>query len=212
VGKIPVCHVLGPEDADFGVVCESSAMAGEAATGLIRGGCRRLGLVLTGISPGDPGEIWRKFRRALRARGVPCPEDRLLVAGEGREAGFRLADQLLSLPEGERPDGLVVMDDHVGAGLTAGLHARGDFRPALAVQVNRQTPEEFLLPVMRYENDLELLARLTVEKLVEWLLDPARPQTILKVRPRLLGAAENVPHQPSPDRADAGPPRTNRFP
>jgi hypothetical protein len=197
--NVPVCYVVGPEDAQFGVVCESSAMAGEAATGLIRGGCRRLGLVLTGIPRGGMmGKVWRIFQRTLGDCGLPCPQDRLLVAGHGREAGIRLADHLLSLPEGERPDGLVVMDDHVASGLTAGLRARGDYRPALAVQVNRQTPEEFLLPVVRYENDLALLARLTVEKLVEWLLDPERPQTVLKVPPRLLDAAENVPHRPLP--------------
>lgn len=92
------------------------------------------------------------------------------------------------------------MDDHVASGLTAVLRAPGQYRPALAVQVNRQTPEEFLLPVTRYENDLELLARLTVEKLVEWLLDPDRPQTVLKVRPRLLSAAEPPTHAHRPDR------------
>jgi DNA-binding LacI/PurR family transcriptional regulator len=190
-GEVPVCHLIGPEDAEFGVLSDTAATGGEAATGLIRDGCRRLSLVLNGTSPKDAVPCWENFRRALSDAGLPCPPERLLAFGEGRKAGFHLADHLLSLPASERPDGLVVLDDHVASGLTVALRARVDYRPALAVLVNRQTSEEFLLPVTRYENDLELLARLAVEKLVDWLLDPDRPQTALKVRPRLVSGAES---------------------
>lgn len=74
---IPVCHVMGPGEARFGVVTELSAMAGEAAAGLIRSGCQRLRLALTGVPSNEPSKVWGSFQRALADAGLRCPQDSL---------------------------------------------------------------------------------------------------------------------------------------
>jgi DNA-binding LacI/PurR family transcriptional regulator len=109
-----------------------------------------------------------------------------LHCGGGPVGGWRVAEQLLDMPEEKRPDGLIVIDDRIATGLTAALAtADGDYRPEMVVQTNRQSPLAFALPVVHFEVDVDELARRAVRNLMQRLLNPKLPFKVDWIYPKM---------------------------
>ncbi len=174
--QIPVCHVWWYERAPLGVIIDQKPMVTAAARRLAGEGCGRLAVV----SQSPPGRGGRRFadgfEEALRA--LPVRSGGILHAGPGAAAGYALAEQLIARAAEERPDGLIVIDDRIAMGLTAGLAARSDYRPRIAVHANRQAPLYYALPVIRFEIDIEQLAAMAVHLLAQRLLTPDLPDRL----------------------------------
>jgi hypothetical protein len=174
----PLCHILGWEQAKFGVLFDSAALVRSAGQELIEAGCRNLTLVTTGPPGLENQHLFKAFDEVLDSAGITLFPSRRQSLGEGFSSGTRIAEEILKQPAEKRPDGLIILDDNVAAGLTARLAEMPDYRPALAIQTNKQVPMTFALPATHYAVDLALIARLCAEKLVNWLLNPDAPQTV----------------------------------
>jgi len=106
-----------------------------------------------------------------------------VIAGvaSGREA----ADMLLRIAAADRPDGLIISEDHVAAGLCERLGEGDDYRPVIAAMTNRQLPLTYALPVLCFENDIELLAAEAVKAVKDRLLDPGAAESMKLIPPKL---------------------------
>jgi len=185
--KVPICGVVSWERTEFGVGIGYAQFVREAANALVRKGCRNILYVL----PYDPVEWHFPSQQAalaqmgaeLAARGLKF---RATVRTASEGGGFvlerRFAEDLLLLPDAERPDGLIIQDD-VTAQAIASMLVTTDYRPALAVQTNLQMPVPFALPTLPFAIDLEKIARCAAELMVERLLDPSSPPVKLLVDP-----------------------------
>lgn len=63
-------------------------------------------------------------------------------------------------------------------GLTASLLKTSEYRPPITSYSNKQWPLPFLLPVIRYEIDVEKLAEATVQVLIRGLLTDMKEASV----------------------------------
>ncbi|MCF7837791.1 MAG: hypothetical protein K9N49_04105, partial [Candidatus Marinimicrobia bacterium] len=100
-------------------------------------------------------------------------------------AGRVIARDLLEQAPARRPEGLIVLDDFVAAGLMAVLREADGYRPRMVVLTHVQNPREYPLPVFRFELDIAELAQRGVAVLLERLRNPGLPDRLDRVAPRL---------------------------
>jgi DNA-binding LacI/PurR family transcriptional regulator len=161
------------EEAPAGVIIEQGRMVTEAVGMLRERGCERLAVVSQHLP--DPGydRFWHSFRQACGKAGLSEDSARGLHGGRGPAGGWQVAEQLLDMPECERPDGLIILDDRVATGLTAVLAPNSaNYCPQIVVQTNLQAPLAFALPVLHFEVDIEALARRGAAMLIARLRNP----------------------------------------
>lgn len=177
---IAVCHVGPWEEAPAGACIDRYRMAREAVQLLYARGCRDIHMVCMYRPAPDNNHAWDGFRAGLAEVGLP---PRCLACGEGLAAGQLAARRLLAEPQ--RPDGLLVVDDRIASGLAVVLRDHPDYRPAIAVQTNRQAPLAFALPVIHFEVDIVALAAAACEVLVARMNNPLLPEVLLRLDPVL---------------------------
>jgi len=169
-------HVGAWENAPAGRLIDYGVMVEAAVARLSALGCRRLAVVSAKGEALGFNKFWKGFIDATARCGIVGDARRSMFGGAGPRGGWRVAEQILALPSRERPDGLVVIDDLIGNGLTAALASKDPgYRPTVAVQTNRQTPLGFAFPVIHFELDAEELARGAVDLLMAQLLNPQQP-------------------------------------
>ncbi|MFW6061116.1 MAG: hypothetical protein ACODAQ_13125 [Phycisphaeraceae bacterium] len=106
--------------------------------------------------------------------------------------GRIIAEQLLAQPPADRPDALIIPEDHTAMGLVNRLGAAaGAYRPQIVVQVNRQAPMYFSLPVVRYEIDIAEMAEQTAKRLHQCVLDPSTATGIWRYVPRRVESQDS---------------------
>jgi hypothetical protein len=175
--KIPICGVVAWERVEFGVNIGLAGFVHDSVNALMHKGCKNILYVL----PFDPEEFYFPSLRAalvvvdeqLRNQGVKFHST---VCTQSQDGSFvlerRFAENLLKLPEADRPDGLVVQDD-ITAQALASMLAITDYRPVLAAQTNLQMPLSFALPTLPFAIDLEKIAQSAAELMVQKLLLPS---------------------------------------
>lgn len=161
------------EETPAGVIIEHWPMVTKAV-GLLRArGCERLAVVAAGEPHPGYGLFWDAFRKACCEAGLSGDAARGLYGGAGPVGGWRVADQLLDMPEDERPDGLIVLEDRIATGLTAVLAPHSaSYCPQIAVQTNLQAQLAFAMPVIHFEVDVDQLAERAVVMLMARLRNP----------------------------------------
>lgn len=188
---LPLCHTWWWEAASCGVIIDQKPMVAQAAQLLVDQGCRRLAVVSAEAPRKGFQRFWEGFTEAaksLAGRFEPLPA---MHEGQGVLCGQKIAERLLALPDGSRPDGLIAVDDRVALGLTTTLVSAGNYRPKLVVQTNRQAPLSFALPVFRFEVDIEQLAASAVAQLLQRLANPTLPPRLEMIEPRFAGLHEH---------------------
>ena len=86
-------------------------------------------------------------------------------------------DELLALPEKERPDGIYIPDDFIAAGFVTRLLLRGEKLPQIITHRNLQIPLEMPFPMLGwYENDVMEIAGHIVGCTYELLLNNCEKQ------------------------------------
>lgn len=169
---IPAVSLGGnPEREFFGMAVERLAALGR----------KRIALVAV---PGLVGQALGGFRRALASRGLTSHERWIQVITQEQPQWLaNLVPLLLHGPAGERPDGLILADDHLADAACAGLKACG-LMPGRDLDVvahaNFPLPAATALPLIRLGYDIPGALLKAVE-----LLDcqrqglPAPPQTCI---------------------------------
>ena len=170
---VPMCYVGSWEDASCGVVIDQAPMSQRAVTLLASQGCKQLMLVHTGNGEAGYNRGLLSYEAAVKDAELGEPSQRTIAGGQGPHGGARVANALLALPEHERPDGLVVLNDWVGMGLTARFAEAGSYRPKVVVQTNKQAPLAFAFPVIHFEVDVEQMALRSVAMLLQRMRDPS---------------------------------------
>lgn len=153
------------------ILLDYQSMISEAFSRLLALGVRRVALV--GLNPAEP----------LSVTGGAGME--LITASPGQAAGEAVACALLQRHAECRPDGLIFVDDFTAMGAVQTLAADPDYRPRVATLVNKQLPQAWAWPVIRFENDLEEVAARVVRMLCEAMLNPSLPPHQERVRVKL---------------------------
>lgn len=89
-----------------------------AARHLLDLGHRRIGVIVQETSGGTPSHRYRLdgFRAALDAHGVDLPAALVDRGDASIEGGYRTAERLIALPEGERPSAIFATNDAMALG------------------------------------------------------------------------------------------------
>jgi hypothetical protein len=167
--EVPICHTAVWEDAPCGVLIDTAATITSALKAFAKQGKRRVTLVDQSAPTGRRAQAIAALL-ADRTLNVPAPQ--ILAAAPSIESGQNAGCELLAMPASRRPEALIVVDDHTCLGLTSVLRETGNYRPAIAVQTNRQLPLIFPLPVTEFQVDLTLIVDRTVTLLRERMIHP----------------------------------------
>lgn len=157
---IPCCFI-GDSDAapmPLSVLIEVKKFFDEATGALKSAGCRNIIQLCAS-----------EKQRSLR-KNIQLPA----LVGNSYDGGDRIAGLLLSLPESERPQGIVSDDDTIVSGLLAGLVSRQlpqiDYLPLIATIVHGELGERYPSDKMvLFRQDIEKYATLAVELLLDVL-------------------------------------------
>ncbi len=182
---LPLCGFH--ERIPCGVLVDAATWRREARRMLAEAGCRSIADFENGD---DQGCFPIRLENGGRLR-VICPRP----PGSPRavyhmEVGRVAARTLLERPRAQRPDGLLVSDDYLAAGLTQTLRDHDGYRPVISVLTHQQNPLPYALPVLRFEVDISELSGRCVNLLLERLRDPSLPAKTEKIIPAL--ASESV--------------------
>jgi DNA-binding LacI/PurR family transcriptional regulator len=130
-------------------------------------GCKQIAMVCRKTDKNDDVSQLRfmhAYKRASIDYGFKTMK--LVVADDiSLEDGREVARHLLKVPEGRRPDGLIVINDMLTAGMTDVFRDESSYQPHIAVQANIPGSLIFGVPVIRFDVDVYELARLVVEQL-----------------------------------------------
>lgn len=165
---IPCCFI-GDDDQNFahsGVVLEVKKFLKEAKDQLTEKNCKRIiQLAVSG----------QQLNARLKS-GVPG------MIGLSYGGGAKIAQQLLAMPEKDRPDGLISDDDTVVSGLLAELlqsqYPAINYMPWVATIVHRELGERYPTDrVLLFEQSIGEYAQLAVDLLMEQLRDGKSKKT-----------------------------------
>lgn len=188
---IPFVHAGAWEDAPCGVIIDQGRMVREAVSHLVRRGCVRPAVVSQGGPVAGHERYWRGFVAAAEEFFLPCGQEQQLHAGFGAVGGFMLGKRLLEMPSDRRPDGLIVTNDLIAAGLTAMLVRQAEYRPLISVQTNRQASLAFAMPIIPFELDVNDLAQRATDLVLQRLFRPTSSPIRDWVHPILSLNSEN---------------------
>ena len=170
---VPVCRV-SHHPTPFGVIYDNQSMVKDSLGVLNRRNSNHPLIILTGER--QHGEIHPALPFACLEKGNHADHLRIHSKPQARQ-GVQIADWIMGLPKAARPDGIICTDDHLTVGLTAALLKEPGYRPPITSYSNKQLPLPFLLPVIRYEIDVEQLAETTVRVLTNGLLTDMKEAT-----------------------------------
>jgi len=190
-----MAHAGAWEEAPAGVVICQKALVESAVAYFAGHRCRHPGIVGGSVNAEGliscPTAFVKAFENAgFRSASVCCTGWTKSPFG-----GQCAAEYLLALPSRERPDCLVVLNDHIGSGLTAALVSTS-YRPRLVVQTNRQAPLAYAYPVAHCEVDVEALANRAMDNLAARLRNRSLPLTRewllpeMHAEPRVISTAQ----------------------
>ena len=161
------CFVGAPTPSPRGVFVDLLQTARMMVQELIDRGCRRPAVAMPpGLLHGDFFPVFCELLRDLPGANP----GRLYFTGGHISGGHRIAEAIAARVAEDRPDGIAVMDDYVGMGLTCELaRARVEYFPLLACMVNKHVPVDFPFEdIVFFEVDVRELARAAVKLVAEW--------------------------------------------
>lgn len=125
-------------------------------------GCKRIGLLLSGDSPPD-GPMVQVWRDRIENRGMTTRDDWIHhVSFRSRGWANNIIQAVCRRDPSERPDGLVITDDHVVADVAQGLIASKLIVPDdihVVAYANFPWPVQVDLPFVQMGMDLRMLVR-----------------------------------------------------
>lgn len=186
---IPLLHCgFMKSTMPFAVLLDYRGMVADATTALLARGARRLALVVT---PGLEVENFDDLvRRSAGPLGISGVSTEMLAVMCTMESGTRVASQMAQRSAEERPDGLIFLDDFTAVGAAHALAGMaGSYSPRLAVFSNRQLPQVWPEPVVRYELDITEVAKCAMTMLRQVLLNPSLPPWQQRVPIRMANGA-----------------------
>jgi len=196
--SIPVVGVAVPHAAVNVVWVDYMDFTRRAMRRMVKEGCRRVALV--GFSTDVEGMHVDGLIQAARANGLALTPDDVKTGKEDNwiERGLRMGREL----DLSHYDGVIMADDIIAVGLTRALARRGVRVPEdlrLLTMWNRGSPLSLSLPAVRYEVNLEEMARQgmrMLDQMIDGRLD-VRRQILVKLEEPM----EPTDHDPASKQA-----------
>ena len=169
--KVPVCGVASLH-GDFGVRIDHRRFALEAVAELRKAGYRR---ILAGIAPPEESFGYQFTEGVNEAKATYELGNDLetSICANGIKSGYQLARTILERPRSQKVDAIIVRDDITAQACASLLASEGVSLP-MAVLTNVQIPLSFAVPVLRFALDVDELAKIGVELLLQKLLRPSK--------------------------------------
>ena len=137
---------------------------------LIERGCRRPAIAMP--SGELHGDFWPMFCELLKDLADADPEA-LYFTADHIEGGHRIAHALMGRTAEDRPDGIAIVDDYIGMGLTCELaRERVEYFPHLTCMVNTEVALDFpFKDIVFFEVNVRELAHTAAGMITEWFKD-----------------------------------------
>lgn len=182
-----VCHLSANKDSLLGCRLDENAFLHLACGALVLRGCKRIAWARA--QPGGPYSRVRENESRqcltqLRREGLHI--EVIEYSRQSIDGGREIADQCMAMSPKDRPEGLILMDDYVVMGMTDRLKDQEKYRPLIVGLTTKQAPLLFSLPVVRLEQDIEVLARNTVDLVMGQLMDPTTESRVLPYQCQLV--------------------------
>lgn len=155
------------------VLNDYRGMVADSIPVLLGRGARRLALVASeGVKVEDFADLARLSAGVLGGNALTTE---YVNASPSMEAGAQVAAMFEERAANERPDGLIFLDDFTALGAAHALVAMPGYAPHLVVFSNKQLPQIWPKPVLRYELDIAEVAACAMKMLQQVLLNPTLP-------------------------------------
>ena len=182
---LPICHIAMHHEGTWGAMLDKQKVVRQGLMVLLKSGCKRPAVIYSASHAPQYYHLDAQAAQASMAEaGLTPADDNLVVVGR-EMSQEQIIDQLVtSRRKSQRPDGLVITDDHRAHDLAQRLRDLGE-QPLLAVLTNKGIPFRYALPVIRFEFDLEEHAAVSVRLLVDHMLGIGEPSQIVRVAAHL---------------------------
>ena len=178
-----------------GVFFDEVHLLEESVRSLLESGARRICCLL----PSELGDRVPGLTESLARMTSLCSAAGSVlttsVCGSSEEALRHTALQLASGSTRTRPDGLVLLNDLTALHLCETLSTT-TYQPRIVTPTNRQLPLSFALPVVKMTFDIDEMAELSVQLLMERLRNPSLPSEVILARHQLRMPSPS-PEQPA---------------
>ena len=189
--KIPLCHVGGWEQTPCRVQLNENMLLEMAVKDLRSSSGSHFALITMGNFKLIAPKVFSTFKKYSESRGKT--ESYELMPAKNVLDGERIVSKILERDSSRRPDALIILNDLLGLGVTSAING-SSYKPKIAIQTSRQMPLFYSVPVVRFEFDVDLLAEEATRLVIERLLRPDTPDTVIAQSPelRLNKQSENI--------------------
>jgi hypothetical protein len=180
-----------------GVLIDSRSYVTQAVQMLAQQSCHRVRVIASeGSWLNDLDQTRQALIKVCRQTNLSVKAITAPHLGSTTATGRAIGQYLLSQPEADRPDGLIVMLDTLAIGLSQVL-VESNYRPRMTVLSHRQIPVPYFLPVHCFDVDIDHVARQLVDMIIQRLKCPGTPDEIRWIAPQLAEVKPQAADNPA---------------
>lgn len=184
--SVPICQLAMHDDGSWGTQLDRPGLVRQAVLLLKEMGHVRPAVVYSATQAPENYhlDIQTAHDTLAQAGLTPSPANLMVAGREVTNQEIFKAWFLDRLPD-QRPDALVVTDDHRAHDLAQRIRDLGE-HPLMVIQANKQIPFRYALPVVRFEFDVAEHAEISVRLLMRRLLGMPLKQRVTLIPCRLV--------------------------
>mgnify|MGYP001427881167 CR=1 FL=1 len=177
--SVPLCNIGGWEDVPFRVELNTRELVEQSVKLLKEKCCRSIAFIMD-------SEFQSNIVDFIKSEIITAPHYHNIkfdfIHGTGDEDDARkAADTLMNIAPEDRPDGLVILNDILALALTS-IISNTKYSPSIVVQSNKQIPLFYPMPVTKLEFDMEKLAEVSINMVLNKVKHPQLPVTVEKIK------------------------------
>ena len=177
--KVSYTYIGFSENPPHGIVLDMVFQLKRSLEVLCKKGCRRIGVMMSD----NPAALFSVYSERQAELDPGVDPERFYLVSPSITDGRKHVASILAMPEDERPDGFVFLDEYIGMDFwTAMKYVEPGYRPWIVSSRSPQVPIPCIDDnIIFFQKDIEQLAAMAVEHLLRQLRgDPAERREIYR--------------------------------